>query len=161
MLKCITLDGRIVMESKIEFLIKEFTEEALTKTKDIWGLSRLHRLGKDFDKDLLDRLLSNTKHYPSFSNFRKSYKLLYEVEDKAECHHEAVTRVIQALFLYDKPHYFEKREQLINAIAKSNHQQTLQNKREEEGLLGKIVPKGKRDGKKSKVDYSVWTVKKK
>jgi len=41
------------------------------------------------------------------------------------------------------------------------HQQMLQEKREQKGLLGKSVPKGNGDGEKHKVDYSVWTVKKK
>jgi hypothetical protein len=155
------MGGNKIMVGNIESLIKELTEEALSKTKDSWGLSRLHRLGKEFDTDLLDRLLSNTKHYPSFSKFKNSYKQLYTIEDKAECHHEAVSRVIQTLFLYDKPEFIERREQLLKAITTSSHQQILQDQREEKGLLGKTVPKGKRDGKKPQVDYSVWTVKKK
>jgi len=125
-----------------------------------WSVSKLRKLSFDIgDSILLECSIPIER--PTRSAFKNGYIYLFSETSRIECIHEAIRRTIIVLDYCSRPEYYKLKANNENAVQLGKHQQMLQNQREEKGLLGKTVPKGKRDGKKPKVDYSVWTVKKK
>ena len=144
------------MVRNIEEIISQVTSEIDEK----WTAGRLRKISFLIDDRLL--LESNIPiKRPTRTAFFKGYKHLFIECQPIECVHEAIRRTVIVLDYCSRPEYYQLKENYNRAIQLGKHQQYLQDQREEKGLLGKTVPKGKRDGKKPKVDYSVWTVKKK
>ena len=134
--------------------------KAIESIEITWSISKLRKLSFDIgDSILLDCSIPIER--PTWSAFKNGYIYLFSEATRIECIHEAIRRTIIVLDYCCRPEYYELQANIENAVQLGKHQQMLQNQREEKGLLGKTVPKGKRDGKKPKVDYSVWTVKKK
>ena len=140
--------------------IDEIISQVISEIDEKWTAGRLRKISFLID----DRLLSENNipiQRPTRTAFMKGYKYLYSECQPIECIHEAIRRTVIVLDYCSRPEYYELKENYNRAIQLGKHQQDLQDKREEKGLLGKTVPKGKRDDKKPKVDYSVWTVNKK
>lgn len=124
-----------------------------------WSISKLRKLSFDIgDSILLECSIPIER--PTWSAFKNGYIYLFSEATRIDCIHEAIRRTIIVLDYCSRPEFYQLKENYDRAIQLGKHQQSLQDQREEKGLLGKTVPKGKRDGKKPKVDYSVWTVKK-
>ena len=134
--------------------------KAIESIEITWSISKLRKLSFDIgDSILLDCSIPIER--PTWSAFKNGYIYLFSETSRIECIHEAIRRTIIVLDYCSRPEYYKIKANNENAVQLGKHQQMLQNQREEKGLLGKTVPKGKHDGKKPKVDYSVWTVKKK
>lgn len=125
-----------------------------------WSISKLRKLSFDISDSILHEC-SIPIERPTWTAFKNGYIHLFSDASEIECIHEAIRRTIIVLDYCSRPEYYQLKENYNRAIQLGKHQQFLQDQREEKGLLGKTVPKGKREGKKPKVDYSVWTVKKK
>ena len=147
---------------KFNDLVSGFTKKALSELEvsQSWSLSKVHKLGARFSTELLSVILTKKSSYPTFKEFKDCYDILFKNEFPNSLA-EATECAVAALVYYNDKEFYDNVEQLRNTSIRASHQQLLQDQREEKGLLGKTVPKGKRDGKKPKVDYSVWTVKKK
>jgi len=140
--------------------IDEIISQVIGEMDEKWTAGRLRKISFLIDDSLLSE--SNIPiERPTRTAFIKGYKYLYSECQPIECIHEAIRRTVIVLDYCSRPEHYHLKENYERAIQLGKHQQSLQDQREEKGLLGKSVPKGKRDGKKPKVDYSVWTVKKK
>ena len=147
---------------KFNDLVASITTKALDElaVSQRWSLSKIHKLGEGFSKELISLILTEQKEYPTFKQFTECYGLLFKGQ-LPETLEEAVEYAVASLLYYNEKEFYDSIERLHFTSIRASHQQLLQDNREENGLLGKTVPKGKRDSKKPKVDYSVWTVNKK
>lgn len=140
--------------------IDEIISQVISEMEEKWTAGRLRKISFLIDDSLLKENHIPIER-PTRTAFIKGYKYLFSECQPIECVHEAIRRTVIVLDFCSRPEYYQLKENFNRAIQLGKHQQYLQDQREEKGLLGKTVPKGKRDGKKPQVDYSVWTVKKK